>query len=317
MNLTDIISRVRMNCTIEDDHPDYTDAWIGTEYNDALSSKLSEMIMESKSGYWLQFQDFTTTVGQPCIRVPPRALILSKLEMSMGGNGSFCRLPEVFEGHADLFNVPSATTGRPRGYVLRGDQIWLMPPPDNSGYTIRVWYFIRPSIISRPQSTGVIDTNIDRVNRIIPFVGGVAGFPHKYINGVDNGLLITTTDLVDIIHPDGWHELAIVSAPFNSSANTITLAPGTDMSRVQIGDVVRLAGYSDWPPIPDDFHRMLCDIVSSKILVQLENNQKAASIFQDGGADMARFSRLISDRTLEEPRTLRPYFTGSLGRYIR
>lgn len=291
-----------MNCTLEDDHPDYSDAWIGTEYNDALSSKLSEMIMESKSGYWLQSVDYTTTVGQPRIRVPSRALILSKIEIAMGG-ATFQRLPEVFEGHADLFNVPAATMGQPVGYVLRGDQIWLMPPPDNSAYTIRVWYFIRPSIVSRPQSTGEI-LIANTATRQLTFVGGVN--PHKYINGIDNGV-VDVSDGIDVIHPDGWHELALVGGSFTLPGGVFTLPVGTDMSRVLVGDVVRLAGYTDWPPIPDDFHRMLCDIVSAKILSQLENDKKAASIFQDGAADMARFSRLISDRTIEEPRTLRPY----------
>lgn len=307
-----------MNATIEDTHPDYTDARIATEYNDALSPKISEMVMESKSGYWMQYQDFSMTQGQYLIRVPPRALILSKVEISNANNtANFGRLPEVMEGHADLFSSPVTALGSPRAYVMRGDNIWLFPRCDASGYTVRAWYFIRPSLVVKPQPDPFPDVKgtIAAVNTTartllvgqLPYDMSLAS-PAAITSGSNN---------IDVVSASGWHELSLVNATQTLAAMTITVGGTQSMDRIQVGDKVRVTGQSDWPPIPDDFHRMLCDIVSSKILAQLDNAEKAAPIFQDAAADMARFSRLISDRTLEEPRTLRPYYTGSLGRYVR
>lgn len=298
-----------MNATIENDHPDYTDGWIASEYNDALSPKISEMVLEAKGGYWIRYVDVTTTTGQQLIRVPPRAIVLSKIEISNSQDpNNLSRLPEVMEGHADLFSSPTSATGMPQCYVLRGDQIWLLPKTDASVYTLRIWFFLRPSHIVPPQDAGrIVSIATNRLSAIMSatpsrYLGGGAFAPTPLASG----------DRIDIVHPNGWHEVSAYEyvASF-ISGTSITFAKALP-PEVEVGDCVRAAGQSDWAPIPADFHRMLADMVSSKILSQLDNATKAGAIFNDAASDMARFSRLISDRAIEESRTLRPYYGGSM-----
>lgn len=299
MNTDELIALVRRNATIEDAHADYPDSVLLAELQDSLTTKFQRIVLDARNGYWLQHYDVVLSSGQTHVRMPARATALSKVEIGTGSGDAidFTRIPRTQEGHADLFEGARSTVGRPQRYVTRGDKIALLPSADSSGYTLRVWYFIRPSRLVEPQPRGVV-TAVNTAARTI----AVNQIP--WDQDTELGV-VSGVDTIDVVHPDGWHELALVGASQTWSGATFSVGGNAPLDTIQVGDVVRKADQSEWPPLPRDFHRCLADITTTKVLLQMDFPAKAQMFAGDVTADLERFTTLISDRVKEEPRKVR------------
>jgi hypothetical protein len=312
MRSDELDATVRLNVTLEDTSVDYPKARVLIEMNDALTTKFQRSVLDAKANYWIQPYVTTTVSGQAKIRIPPRAIGLSKIEIGTGSPPDYQRLHEVSEGHADDFEKPSNQLGTPSAWVARGDQVQLLPVADSTLYSIRIWYYIRPSKLVTSQSSTLVGAGdaVDRgritaVNTVARTVT-VNALPFDQLLGTP-AAITSAVQKIDIVHPDGWHELALVGATQTISGLVFTIGGTDDLDEVLVGDYVRVAEQTDWPALPDDFHRCLADVTSVKILMQQSNAQKAAGFATDVSADLQRFSELIGKRTLEEPRTIKPY----------
>jgi len=255
------------------------------------------MVTDARAGYWLQSAVFTATAGNPIIRMPPRACGLSKVDLGdVTTDPVYVRLPQMREGHTNLYTAPASSTGRPQHWVARGDRIVLLPAPDDA-YKIRVWYYIRPSVLI-PAQPDVAYGTITSVNPTARTIACVLGMPQRSI--ASGFQTISTGSKIDVVSATGWHELQLVSELVSVSGTTFTCTGNGDMSSIQTGDFVRYEDQTDWPPLPDDIHRCLADITSVKILIQRDFQQKAAGYAQDVNNDLSRFSSLINDRVQEE-----------------
>lgn len=307
MNTTELLAKLRLNTLLEDTAVDYTDAVLLTELNDSLTTKFQQLVLDADSGYWLQSTTVTTTVGQAAYRIPPRSIGLSKVEIVgvNASNASYCRLPRTTEGHSDLFQTTVGGVGTPQCFVTRGDQIVLLPTPDNSGYTLRISYYIRPSRLQVSQNN-VSGTDRGRVLSFNTVTRAVLVNAIPFDQSLASPAAITSgVNTIDVIHPNGWQELAVVGSAQTFAGNIFTIPTDVDMGEIQVGDYVRASDQTDWPPIPIDFHRCLVDVTSVKVLIQQDNQPKAAGIASDVNADIGRFATLISQRVKEEPVTVR------------
>jgi hypothetical protein len=303
-----MLAKLRLNTLLEDTAVDYTDAVLLTELNDSLTTKFQQLVLDADSGYWLQTTTVNTTTGQAMYRIPPRSIGLSKVEIVgvNAANASYCRLPRTTEGHSDMFQTTVGGVGTPQCFVTRGDQIVLLPTPDNSGYTLRISYYIRPSKLTASQNS-VSGTDRGRVLSINTSTRVALLNTAPFDMSLTVPAAITTGfQRVDVVHPNGWQELSLVQSTQTIAGGiSITFGGTDDLSEIQVGDYVRAEDQTDWPPIPVDFHRCLVDVASVKILIQQDNQRKAAGIASDVNADIGRFSTLISQRVKEEPVTVR------------
>lgn len=318
MNTAELLVKLRLDSMTEDAAVDFPDSVLITELNDALTEKFEQVVLDSRSGYWLQYQDYPLSVGQVGIRVPSRAIKFSKLEIGTGTGTAtqWYPFPELSEAHTGIFQVPLSQVNAPMRYVLRGDQIQFMPPPDSTNYTVRIWYFIRPSKLVAPQNNDATLGGTDRgritaINtstrvltvNVIPFDQSLA-VPAS---------ITSAQQKIDVVHRDGWHELAIVSATQTFTGTSITLTDTQDMSEIVVGDYVRVEMQTDWPVIGDDFHRALADIAAVKVLLQQDYQSKAVNLASDVSGDLQRFVSTITKRVQEEPIVLRPYIPALRG----
>ena len=302
MNVTELIAQVRLNALLEDGMLDYTDSVIIRELNHSLTTKFERMVTDARAGYWLQSKVFTATAGTAVIRMPPRACGLSKVDLGdVTSDPVYQRLPQMREGHTNLYTAPASSTGRPQHWVARGDRIVLLPTPDDA-YKVRVWYYVRPSVLIPAQPDSAYG-QITSVNKTARTITCGLGMPQKSIVGGFQNLV--TGSKIDVVSPSGWHEIQLVSETVSVSGTTFTCTDIGDMSSIQVGDFARSEDQSDWPPFPDDFHRCLADITSIKILIQRDFQSKAMGYAQDVNSDLSRFSSLINDRVQEEVRTPR------------
>jgi hypothetical protein len=304
------------------------------ELNDTLTTLFERAIVETRSGYWLQTLDVAVTTNRALYRLPPRACGFEKVELGVGAPAQFRPIPEVSEAHAALFERQRNQLGGPCAYVVRGDQLVLLPTPDNTSYTIRIYYYLRPSRLVLPQSVGVAGVGGTVRGQItaVTLSDGVSA-DSVTVNTVPfnqelaSPIAITFPVTLDIVHPDGWHELALVGQAITGITGNIlfaggTLAPiGTGDTEVRVGDFVRVAEQTDWPALPDDFHVCLADATAVRIMTSLNMVQKASVVASSVSADLTRFQSLIAARVKNEPKTIRaplPALRGRLsypGRY--
>lgn len=307
MNTSDLLTVLRRNCQLEDTAPDYTDAVLIQELNDALTAKFERPVLDAQANYWITYQDYTLTAGQQIYRLPPRNIGLSKVELAAGSPSSvgWSRLPEVTEDHISALQSISSSTGTPERFLIRSDRIWLDPPP-SGGQSMRVWYYTGPSRLIPFNSvlTGQIST-FDTSARTLTLLAAVVAYDTP---GSTTPTTVTTgTRFIDVVGQGVWRDMQLVNvlATFSASGLTVTLPAGTDMSYLQSGDYVFAADQCAYPMIPEDYHRCLVDIASVKILIQRDFQSKASGYAQDASADITRFALMIADRVQEEPYTHR------------
>lgn len=321
MRSDELITEVRARAFLEDAHHDYTAARILLELNSINSTLFPQMIVNARAGYYLDSVIGSTTAGRARYRIPGRAIVgtLEKVEIADSG-GIFRALTEVtpftagqLEGN---FNNPDR--GTPRRYVVEGDQIHLLPAPDGV-YSLRMRYYRRPNrLVSQQSSTlnsGVVRGQVTVVNTstravtvsVVPFdMEAVAG-------GIITPAAITSANQrLDIIHADGWHELAMTGATQTLAGSVFTLGGTDDMSEIEVGDWVRAAEQTDWPQLPDDFHATLVDATSIEILTSMGQAEDGAALSQRMGSDLQRFRALLAPRVKDSPRIIKPTYGSRL-----
>jgi hypothetical protein len=311
-----------LNTTIEDVAVDYPDSILLGEMNDSGMSTFEAMIVKARAGYWLDTLDVAVTAGQPKYRVPPRSCVggFEKIEIGIPGN-SFARLAEVSEAHATQWAAPPAAVGMPQKFVLRGDQVVLLPPPDGVAYTLRLYFYRRPSRLVAQQSStlngGTDRGRITAINTVARTVTvNVVPFDQEAVSGgvIVPTAITTANQRIDIVHPYGWHELAMIDQTQTLAGSTFTLGGTDDMSEIVIGDYVRVAEQTDWPNLPDDFHRALVDTTTVKILAERNMADKASDFAQAVSADIQRFQDILEPRVKIEALTIKAPLPGIRGR---
>ncbi len=276
MNVTELVTAVRVSGALPSADPTYTDARVREELGNALTTIFERPIVNSREGYWRKTRDYTITAGQPRYRVPPRAV------------AGTAETIEVFSGATP----PIPADRRSPAYTFQGDQIVFNSPPD-AGLTLRVHYYLRPSALYALQlNVGRVTAVHDTTKEVV-----VTALPLNMITG----LPIATGDRLDIVHPNGWHEAVVVDEASTVATLTLTFASTVDLSMVELGDYVRAAGQTDWPALPEDFHRTLVDATAMSILVSKGDLAKAQVYASKVGADLERFTDLLQPRVKDHP----------------
>lgn len=291
-------------------YPDQLDALLLVELTHKLHTVFEDIVVKARAGYWLKEFVTSTVVGRGRYRIPPRSVVggLEKVEVASAVGGTYYTLEEI--SPVDMQNwegpISGGNPGMPVVFVSMGDQIELFPTP-NLVLPMRLTYYIRPSQLAAVQNIQpnggtdrgrVTATSVVGVNPVTITVNVVP------FDMLGTGIAIASaTQQIDIVHPDGWHELAVVGSTQTLAAQTFTLPNGTDISDVQVGDYVRAADQTDWPCLPDDFHRCLVDVAAIKLLVELGLKEKGDDIAGNVENDLVRFRSLLLPRVKSQPKT--------------
>lgn len=310
MNTTEMLAQLRLNCNIEDGAVDYTDAVLLRELSDALTTKFEDTIIGFRNGTWQQTYYQAVTSGLPHYRLGRQVTVIGKVEIGTGSSANlddinFVRLPLVQEGHSDLFQGSYNGLGQPQVYALRGNDLVLLPTPDNGGYVLRITYYRRPARLMPSQNdvSGTARGQVSAVNVAAKTITVNTSMPFDMAQAVPAA--ITGTYTIDVIKPNGWFDHSLSNVQASIAGLVLTVISPQPLNTVATGDWVRVFNQTDWPMLPEDFHRCVVDVCSTKILVQRGYQQKASNFAGDVTADLQRFDTLYSNRTREEPRIIR------------
>jgi hypothetical protein len=311
MRSDELLTALRYSAFIGDaaQAPDYDDARLLYELTDVLKSVFTGMIVDARSGYWLQSSLQTTSTTDARYRIPDRATAggLETVEFQ-DASGKFRRLDQLPEDQAYEYASVGASTGVPLYYVIRGDQLELLPTPSTAA-PLRMSYYLRPSRLVQPQSStlapapnNVVRGRIDAVNvgartltvNALPFDQELAA----------PAAITTALQLIDVVHPGGSYAPVLVGATQTIAALVITVGGTDSLADIQVGDYVRVAEQAEWPPLPEDYHRLAADIAAIKVMTQLDWPDKAQLLSAATAGDIERFKSLIADRVKSQPEQL-------------
>jgi hypothetical protein len=300
----DMLRRVRFSAFLPDADPEYDDAQIRRELTETLHTVFGEIVASTRGGFWLDDAITTCTAGKATYRMPARAIAggLEHIEIANGTGGGWGPMTEVMAKRADELSGPSGTPsqGTPEYFIVEGDQVRLIPCPSTSNFRIKMRYYRRASRVVDEQTRGLIsavNTTARTITvNVIPFDQELS-VPAAITSGVT---------LIDVVHPTGWHELALTGASQTFSGTTITVGGTLDMTKIEVGDYVRAAEQAEWPALPEDFYRTLADAAAVTILTSKGYGPKGAQIAQKMGADLHRFRSLLNPRIKSAPPIIRP-----------
>lgn len=314
MRSDELITWVRQDAYIGDAtaYPDQSDVVLLAELTHKLHTVFEDIVVKARAGYWLKEYVTATVVGKNRYRIPPRAVVggLEKVEVAAAVGGTYYRLGEISPEDAEGWEGPitGGNPGTPEVFVSMGDQLEMFPVP-NKVLPIRMTYYIRPSQLVTSQSStlggnGVVRGQVTVLPDPTTRLMRVNTLPFDQLISPPAAISNASAVTLDIIHPNGWHELAIVDEPWvDSGGGFITLSGTQDISDIQIGDFVRVADQTDWPCLPDDFHRCLADVAAIKVAVELELRDKNDELAQNVENDLVRFRSLLLPRVKSEPKT--------------
>lgn len=322
MRSDELLARIRRSAAIGDEfaYTEYSNQVLLDEMNDRLRSVFSDAIISARSGYWLTTLVFSGNVSNGNFRIPPRAAVggLESIEYLL--NGEYYHLREMTPREAAPWETTSSSTvtGLPVGYWVDGETVNLVRAPQ-SGVTIRLRYYLRPSLLVTSQSStsansgsaAAIRGRIDALNSTTRTVT-VNALPYDYSLAVPAA--ITNGYRVDSVRPAGWHTPTVVE--YIPAISGLDLAFGSmsvdEFGRAfRVGDYIRAADQTDWPALPSDFHRMLADATAANVLREMDLTSKAETISTVASADFARFAQSIQPRVKSEPKSIRqrPYWS--------
>lgn len=309
MRTDELEIRTRMSAFIGDvaQFPDYTQAWVLNELTDQVHLLFERAVVNARAGYWLQQSVVPVVSGTARYQIPARSVVGGIMRVDIAdATLDWQTLPEVDDQQAQNYDLATGMTGPVQCYVMRGDQIQLLPVPDATVTNLRISYAIRPSRLVPQQSStlnsGTIRGLISNVNtgartitvNVVPFDQELA-VPAAITSALQR---------IDVVRGNGWHEVKLVSAAQTLSGLVFTVGGTDDMTGIAVGDYVRAEQQTDWPALPDDFHRCVCDAAAVKILTQLAWFDKAKGLVQQLDADLQRFQDLITPRARESARDI-------------
>lgn len=322
MNSLEMCAQIIANGFLPAAHPNYSLTVPGQlikELNDTVTQNFERAIVNARQGYWLHSTLITCVAGTTRYRIPHRAAStgLDRVELADSLASAFYPLNERPGRQALDDEIPGTAGGNgqgsPRSYEIRGEHIALLPTP-NAAYVLRVWYYARPSQLVLPQSptftgTSAVDSTItDRGRITVAPVGAgrtvtVNAIPFR-MNQTTPASIVTNVDRVDVVKPNGWYETVLVEAGQTFSGSVITFLGSDPLGDIEVGDYVRAADESEWPPLQKDFHRLVCDIGSLAVLTQLTFFEKAQVFGQKAASDMERFRDVLQPRVKDQAREI-------------
>lgn len=288
MTPAELIARIRQDAQLNDLDEDWTDAELLTEASQALEDNYPQHIVTLRAGYWLQRSNTTTVAGQSYYQIPARAVAngLEKLEISIDGGITFYQLVILTDIQATDY-IDTQRQGQVTRFSLQADSVVLYPVP-SVAQILRFSYYLSPPKLTAAQSGGIVTAVTSGTTPTLTISGGLPA-------------ALTAPGILDCIHTTGSGELSLVSVAFTYSNPTVTLAAGTDVSRVAVSDVIRLAEQSDYIPLPKNLHRSLADYVAAVVLAAKGDTEKAGIWASKSDKSVQRFVDLGQPRVKGAP----------------
>ena len=213
-----------------------------------MESNIFPSIFNLYEEYYVTQTTQALTVNQAGYRLPARAYNSQLREVKLvNSSGNYRDLPRI--EIEDIYRVTQA--GLPEYFYLRGNKLFLLPPPAGATESLLMEYSVAPGISVLPSASAII-TAINTSTNVLSF----SSIPSTFTTGVT----------MDFIRGTGEHEHIGIDY-------TNTLVSGTDVTFLSlpddlvVGDYVSLQGESSLIQCPTVYRNVLAQYVAARILM--------------------------------------------------
>lgn len=279
---SELLASIKRRAQLPVSQVTYSDEKILSFADDVMSDDIVPTIASAREDYWSYSRDFSPSSG--VVRIPERAIGNKVRSVSyVAGEGDELPLKRVEPENA-------YTQGGPCFYV-EGNNLVIVNRQNAPVSAVRLRYFVRPGRLVKPDVVGQVVASETSTNRI-----QVATLPSNF----------STSFRYDVVRAvPGFETLATDLTVTSVNGNVLTLSSPIPAG-LGIGDRLCLAGETDIPQIPTEFHPVLAQAVTVK-LHEAQGDIEAAKVAQ---AKLVEASQkvlgLISERIDTNPSTFLP-----------
>lgn len=308
MDLATFVSRVREVGQFNDSDEDITDAYIYQEAYQGLLERFTQPVIMLRNGSWLQHYSFSTTAGVSQYRIPQRSIAqgLEKVEIDLGSSGAAGRLllnvlTNIQATDYEALNFRNS----PGAFTYLGDTLTLYPVP-SAAFTIHVYYYLRPSVLSGTAATKIISAVVDNGNGTYTLTAtahglGVSGF-------------------LDIQHTTGNCEMIVPSLAFTGDANHVTVALTADQANQLIVNetAINQEDTTRYIQLPQELQNALVSYTAAVALAEKGDSEKAQIFSQKCETAIKNIVDISMPRSKGQPpvfKTRNTYLRRRVGRW--
>jgi len=253
--------------------------------DDCIITKIVPKLITIDEFYCVDRQTIPLIGSTSKYRLPNRSVCWALDEVGYVDNaGNYFKLPRTSKRH----EYQSSTSTYPSGFYLEDGFIYTTP---NMGATVtgslQLGYFRRRNKMALVSACGLI-TNV------------VTAAPN-YVITVDNAPSGTATG-ADFISGTTPYDLIADNTAITLVGVTVTV-PIASFDRTPVnGDWVVQAGYTPIPQLPDEWHYILADYASRKLLIGSSDEKTISLIDDDINDSLTGIKHVMQTRVKGSPR---------------
>lgn len=273
-----------------------------------LESRLLPLILQVREEYLIVQKRIAITAGRSSYQIPRRAILGMVREVVLRkANGDLKPLVRI-ELETVRHMYPSAVTGEPEAFLVRGDYIQVFPVPSSTTGSLQVEFPCRPGRMAETASYPI--TSVSSTTTTVTY--GAATLP-----GVVEG-----DYLIDLARADnGFQYFAVDVAPTAFTVSSLTFLksdlpddsvyffqdPGA-VNQNQAKGAMMIADTVSNVPLPVELQGILVQATVARMKRQLGELDQA-SFHEKKTADMEQaFIRMVTPRVDGSPRIIRGGF---------
>jgi hypothetical protein len=305
----DLVNSVKRRSLVPVSQTTFQDSDIIELANEELGITIVPDIQSVREDLFLAVEEITLTSGVSDYRLPKRAIgnALKSILYSNSDQSSYWEIPRIHLNRTQ----DQVLTGLPDSFFLKGDAVSLSPIPNGTGY-LQMWHYRRPSSL-------VPSTQCSQITAVADLGSTVQLTVQNDLTGV-----LSTTTLADIFSAITPSVFKAIDVTVVSVAASIIVVDKSNVSvggviQVIAGDYIALEQTSNVPFVPAEYHPVLAQAVSCRLLEALGDLNKLQTGMAKLGEMRSQAMKLIMNRV----ETAVEFFNnpnkigGQTGRYSR
>ena len=198
---------------------------------DVLLSEIMPMVLGAREEYMVSYKDIPIVAGQAAYEIPTRALNGVLREVKIIEGSDVVDLERIV-----IEDVQTTSVNKPESFYISGSDVNLYPTPSSTQYTLRLYYFIRPSRL----------VPVSECARITAISGNevTLSIPSGWLN----------TDTFDLVKGRAYFSTLGIDLTASSVAGGVITFDQDIPASLVVGDYVTLAEETCFPYLPPEGH---------------------------------------------------------------
>jgi hypothetical protein len=282
----DLLNSIKRRSLVPISQQTFQDSDLIAFANEEMSINLVPEIQRVREDMFLRKKSVTMTASKYRYLTPERAIgnAVKSIMLMSGENG--LELPRV-----DVSKIAGSNqSGSPLSFFLEDNYISLYPTPSSSE-TLDIWYYARPNTLVETTACGKVTA-----------ISNVAGTVSLTVDTNLSGDL-STGESVDILSGRSpfilWGMDCVITSISSTVIEVSTASVSDEAGNVNIavGDYVCEAKTANIPMIPEEFHPVLCQMVTCRLLEGLGDLNKLTAALAKLAEMKSSAIALIANRT--------------------